>query len=206
MFTQPIFKSEKHSCPEQALALEHHPSHTVSESVLIVFNNYFLKCQKSFHPTKHIGDIIYTQNNVETGRKCSVLCRTFAHRASSSFSDPFHVDAKYQFGKFTFSNTSASPRARPLAALTIHQKPKGFERRAQSHHSAAIHQQLLCPLFGYCALEASFPFPSQSPLFVLHTLIHFKLLPSSSPLPPRERVLLCPRGAQSNLRLSLCAR
>lgn len=89
-------------------------------------------------------------------------------------------------------------KARPLTAQTPSTKStkplkEGFSATTRSILSftpaviGAINQLLLCPVFGHCALDASFAFSSQSPLFVSHRLIHFKLIQNSSPLLPLER-------------------
>lgn len=106
----------------------------------------------------------------------------------------------------SFSNTSALTRAGPLTAQpgSIKSK-KGFRERVQCHHKvhivlhssihwgspAAVSLSSVWPLCSGCIFWGP-ALSSQSPLFVLHRLIHFKLLPNWSPLPPFERSLCVP--------------
>lgn len=144
-----------------------------------------------------------------------MLCRTLAHGASLYFSDPFQTDAKHQVRKFTFPNTSALMRARPLTAQTpSNRSTKAFKRRVQCHHKVHIvlHSssywcyQSAVPLSSLAAVLWMHPlhFPARA-LFVLHRLIHFKRLPNGSPLPPLESSPFVPqRDPEPSQAISVC--
>lgn len=93
---------------------------------------------------------------------------------------------------------------------------KAFTRRVQCHHKvrAVLHSSSYWCHPSAVSLSSVWPLcfgcifwgpaiSSQSPLFVLHRLIHFKLLPNSSSLPSLERSPFVPQNIH---RLSLCAR
>lgn len=184
-------------------------------------NYCFVKCQKSFHPTQHVGDIISAQNNVQTSRKWNVLCRTSALSASLCFSDPFQADAKLSmrlesspFLTQVHSQGQGHFQHRPSKSL------KTFKRRAQCHHKvhivlhsssywcyqSALSLSSLWPL-GFRCIFWGLHFPARNGtfLFVLHRLIHFKLLPNSSPLPCLERGPFVPqRNPGHSQAVSVC--
>lgn len=165
---------------------------------------------KVFWPNK-----VYRWHSLYTEQwKWNVLCRTLAHGASLYFSDPFQTDAKHQVRKFTFPNTSALMWARPLTAQTPSIKSprplrEGFSATTRSIMSFTLAVVLSISSSSVLSLATvlwmhHLHFPARA-LFVLHRLIHFKLLPNSSPLPPLESSPFVPqRDPEPSQATSVC--
>lgn len=128
--------------------------------------------------------------------------------ASWYFSDLLKVDAELKIkriGKLTISNTSVFTSAKSVSAIgAIQQKHEGLLKCSvlpqgshcpspqQSYwcHQSAVSLSSVWPLCLGCIFWG-LTFYSQSPLFMLYSLINFKLLPNRSSLPSFERSPFC---------------